>query len=88
MEVIRGNCDQWIGSAQKILHVDFHSGLGGYGEYKLMLAEIAGSEQCRWYEKVFGRDSVRTPGRRSVQGDRHSRPLAPASILRSRLSVS
>ena len=44
MEVIGENCDQWIGSAQKILHVDFHSGLGDFGEYRLMLAELAESE--------------------------------------------
>ena len=43
MEVISQNCEQWIGSTQKVLHVDFHSGLGAHGEYKLLLAEHAGS---------------------------------------------
>ena len=58
MEVIRSNGEQWIGSAQKVLHVDFHSGLGSFGVYKLLLAELAGTEQCQWYERVFGQDSV------------------------------
>ena len=58
MEVIRTNCEQWIGSARKVIHLDFHSGLGAFGEYKLLLAELAGSEQCQWYERVFGRLSI------------------------------
>ena len=58
MEVVHRNCEHWIGTTQKVLHVDFHSGLGAFGEYQLLLAELAGSEHCRWYEKVFGYDSV------------------------------
>jgi len=58
MDVIRKNCQQWIGSTQAVLHVDFHSGLGRFGQYKLMLAELAGSEQCQWYQNVFGYKSV------------------------------
>ena len=58
MEVIRKHCEQWIGSTQSVLHVDFHSGLGAFGKYKLLLNELAGSEQCKWYEKTFGRDSI------------------------------
>lgn len=56
MEVIRKNCNQWIGSTQTVLHVDFHSGLGAFGKYKLMLA--AAAEQSQWYERVFGHNSV------------------------------
>ena len=58
MEVIRKNCQQWIGTTKKVLHIDFHSGLGSFGKYKLLLAENAGAGQGHWYQSVFGRDSV------------------------------
>ena len=58
MEVVKQYCEQWIGPTPNVLHVDFHSGLGAFGEYKLMLAELAESEQCRWYELAFGRESI------------------------------
>ncbi|MCA9110161.1 MAG: DUF2817 domain-containing protein [Planctomycetaceae bacterium] len=75
MEVIRSHCEQWIGSAQKVLHVDFHSGLGKYGEYKLLLAEHTGSERCRWYESVFGHDSVEATDAAAGIAYRASGPL-------------
>ena len=58
MELIHENCEQWIGSTQNVLHLDFHSGLGTFGKYKLLLAELADSEQYQWYERVFGHDRV------------------------------
>ena len=58
MEVIRENCEQWIGSTQKVIHVDFHSGLGAFGEHKLLLAQHADSRKCHWYRRVFGHESV------------------------------
>ena len=58
MEAIQENCEQWMGASPKVLHVDFHSGLGAFGEYKLMLNELAGSERCQWYRNVFGHNLV------------------------------
>lgn len=57
-QIIHAEIDDWVGSAERILHVDFHSGLGEHGDCKLLLAEHAGSPQCRWYEDVFGREMV------------------------------
>ncbi|MDB2687455.1 M14 family metallopeptidase [Mariniblastus sp.] len=55
MEVLQENFEQWIGSTTKILHVDFHSGLGAFGKYKLMLT---GSDQGQWYDRIFGSGSI------------------------------
>ncbi len=57
-QVIKENTADWIGPAKRVLHVDFHSGLGAYGSYKLLLAELTGSDECQWYERVFGQDLV------------------------------
>lgn len=58
MKIIREHCQQWVGSASHVLHVDFHSGLGTFGDYSLLLAETAGSADCQWYENVFGKEKV------------------------------
>lgn len=56
--IIEENISQWIGQTKHVLHVDFHSGLGAFGDYKLLLAELTGSDNCEWYERVFGRNVV------------------------------
>jgi len=52
------NCDTWVGQSKKIIHIDFHSGLGPFGTYKILLAEGADSENFTWYTEAFGVDSV------------------------------
>ncbi len=56
--VIYDNCDAWIGSSEKIIHIDLHSGLGDYASYKLFLAEGAESKNLGWYTDAFGADCV------------------------------
>lgn len=57
-QIINENCDAWIGSAEKVIHIDFHTGLGSFGTYKLLVAESAGSENVSWYTDTFGIDYV------------------------------
>lgn len=52
--IVRQNCDQWIGDAEAVVHVDLHSGLGSFGDCKLLLNESGESEQYKWYSDVFG----------------------------------
>jgi len=56
--IIREQCDSWIGRAETILHLDFHSGLGRFGNYRLLLAEDSASENCAWFTNVYGADTV------------------------------
>jgi len=56
--IIRENCDAWMGSAQKVVHIDFHSGLGAFGRYKLLLAEDADSANISWHTEAFGKECV------------------------------
>jgi hypothetical protein len=56
--LVQQNCDSWIGLAEKIVHIDFHSGLGSFGSYKLLVAEEAGADSVAWYESAFGAECV------------------------------
>ena len=49
---------RWIGNAETIVHIDFHTGLGPFGDYKLLLSEQADSPKYRWYTRTFGENCV------------------------------
>ena len=57
-QLVQENCDSWLGSSQKIVHIDFHSGLGPFGTYKLLLSESSDSEYYSWYTETFGAECV------------------------------
>ena len=57
-QLVYKNCDSWIGTSQRIVHIDFHSGLGSFGTYKLLLNEGADSNNYSWYADTFGADCV------------------------------
>lgn len=57
-QIVFENCDRWIGPSDRVVHIDFHSGLGAYGAYKLLLTERADPEAFSWYTKTFGTDYV------------------------------
>lgn len=58
-QIIWDNCDHWVGDATKVVHLDFHSGLGRFGAYKLLLSQ-AGPESIDWYVDTFGSEFVET----------------------------
>jgi hypothetical protein len=45
-----------LGGAQRAVHIDFHTGLGPFGTYKLLLP--ADTTDVEWYWKWFGAESV------------------------------
>ena len=36
-QALASNLSQWIGNASEVVHIDFHTGLGRWGTYKLLL---------------------------------------------------
>ena len=56
--IIQENIERWIVGASDIVHIDFHSGLGQYGEYKLLLVEPQNSLEIEWYRDTFGAEYV------------------------------
>lgn len=59
-EVVSRHASDWVGSATTILHLDFHTGLGARGDYKLLLDSLPGAPLDQWARSWFG-DSVETP---------------------------
>lgn len=55
--IVQSHCDSWIGLSQTIAHIDFHTGLGPFGTYKLLLAKSTDSE-FSWYARAFGDEFV------------------------------
>ena len=56
--IVSDNCDSWIGTAQKVIHIDIHSGLGPFGTYKLLLNESSDSPGCSWYANTFDANHI------------------------------
>ena len=56
--IVQRQASHWIGEARVVIHIDFHTGLGPFGTYKLLLSEKADSPRYSWYESTFGSDVV------------------------------
>lgn len=54
--IVQSNFRRWLGGAQRIVHIDFHTGLGPFGTYKLLLP--ADTSDVKWYQHWFGAESV------------------------------
>ena len=56
--IVHDHVRRWIGRARSVLHFDIHSGLGSFGEYKLLLNENDASPEYQWYADTFGVEHV------------------------------
>jgi hypothetical protein len=54
--VVQTNYKRWLGGASRAVHADFHTGLGKFGTYKLLLP--AGTSDLNWYRTWFGDECV------------------------------
>ncbi len=57
MKILQENLPQWLHGSRRVLHFDFHTGLGRWATYKLLLDQDA-PRRRQWLERHFGRDSV------------------------------
>lgn len=51
----------WVQSANQIVHLDFHTGLGPWATHKLLIEEPADSPGAQWLQSIYGIDVVRSP---------------------------
>ncbi|MBW2258356.1 MAG: DUF2817 domain-containing protein, partial [Deltaproteobacteria bacterium] len=58
LQILDRELPRWIGTAERVLHVDLHSGLGRWTTYKLFPNREVGDPRTRWLEDVFGADNV------------------------------
>ena len=56
--IMMDNFARWTAGATDVVHIDFHSGLGKYGAYKLLVVEAPDSPALAWYRNAFGKDLV------------------------------
>ena len=57
-QILDAELPRWVGSARRVIHIDFHTGLGARGTYKLFADHPWGSEQIRALADGFGHDRV------------------------------
>ena len=56
--IILENFGRWTAGATDVLHIDFHTGLGKYGAYTLLVVDAPDSPALDWYRKAFGENVV------------------------------
>jgi predicted deacylase len=57
-QILQEHLPQWIGDSQNILHLDFHTGLGKWGTYKLLMDTVVTPAELRQLQTHFGADSI------------------------------
>ena len=59
VRTVRDCLPGWVGRAGEVVHVDLHSGLGKYADYRLLLIDKKDSEPERWACNRFGAGVVK-----------------------------
>lgn len=64
--ILSGHFASWLGDAKRVVHVDFHTGLGRRSTYQMLVDHPVSEEQLSWLNRTFGADVVRAMGPGSV----------------------
>lgn len=56
--VIQQHCEQWLAGATRVIHLDIHTGLGKFGDYKLLLTNPNIEQDLAWYQNAYGANVV------------------------------
>lgn len=57
-DIFERNFHDWVGRASRVLHLDFHTGLGKSADYKLLIGYALDAPQRAWLEGGFGQDRI------------------------------
>jgi predicted deacylase len=57
-QILQEYLPQWIGDSQNILHLDFHTGLGKWGTYKLLMDTVVTPAELQQLQTYFGAESI------------------------------
>ncbi len=52
------NLTRWLGNARSIVHIDFHTGLGPFGEYRFLIEAGLDAQTIERFQRWFGVDKV------------------------------
>lgn len=60
--VIRENLRNWLSESNEVVHLDVHTGLGRFADYRLLLEYPADAPAATWFRDLFGRPIVEDGG--------------------------
>ncbi|MDG2221687.1 MAG: DUF2817 domain-containing protein [Rubripirellula sp.] len=60
--IVRENFHTWMGESDEIVHLDVHTGLGRFADYRLLLEYPPGAPAVAWFRELFGRPIVEDGG--------------------------
>jgi Protein of unknown function (DUF2817) len=60
--ILQRHMRSWIGDAMSVVHLDFHTGLGAWGTYKLLIDYSLNARQREWIERWLGSASYEETG--------------------------
>ena len=86
--IVQERLPAWVGRAETIIHVDFHTGLGAHGTYKHLLIDPEASKRTAWLGAHLGTDVIE-PCRRGdgLRGTRVDGGVFHRALLGSELSL-
>lgn len=66
--ILEQHLQHWTGGSQRVVHLDFHTGLGRSGTWKLLVDYHPDSRQLATLESFFGRDNIQlsSPGKPGI----------------------
>lgn len=59
--IVQAEGDEWLGSAEKVVHFDLHTGLGRFANYMLILPTSTDPVDHAWYARTFGSGHIERP---------------------------
>ena len=65
--LLKAKIPAWAGDAEQVIHLDLHTGLGAFGECKLLVEDVRGSARERWATANFGPEVEATDGTTAYQ---------------------
>ena len=57
-EIVRDNMRRWLGSPRRVVHLDFHTGLGKWADYELLLDYHPAEGQRAWMDRWYGLEVI------------------------------
>lgn len=64
-DVLESSLPGWLGGARRVVHLDFHTGLGRWGRGVLLTSFPDGSPEAATLRTIFGHEFVHTPDHRA-----------------------
>ena len=70
-QIFREHLSTWLAEARRIIHLDYHTGLGPFGTYKLLLDSPLTIDQMKRAEEWFGADKLQASTMQGVAYEMH-----------------